>query len=89
MNIIYVSAPWCGPCKMMKPVFTKFVEDNSNRITAEMINADESPEVLEKYSVRNVPTFIFEQNGEVVEKVVGVISATKLEEIVSQYESKN
>ena len=89
MNIIYVSAPWCGPCKMMKPVFNKFVEENQSRFTSEIVDADSNRELMEKYNVRNIPTFIFEQNGEVVEKIVGVIPATKLEEIVAQYESKN
>lgn len=87
MNIIYVSAPWCGPCRMMKPVFNKFVEDNTGRFTSEIVNADEAPEIMSKYGVRNIPTFIFEQNGEVVEKLVGVLSADKLNEIVAQYES--
>jgi thioredoxin 1 len=87
MNIIYVSAPWCGPCKMMKPVFNKFVEDNPGRFTSEIVDADSNQELMQKYGVRNIPTFIFEKDGEVVEKMVGVISATKLEETVAQYES--
>jgi len=89
MNIIYVSAPWCGPCKMMKPIFNKFVESQGDKITSEIVNADENQELLAKYAVRNIPTFIFEQDGEVVEKIVGVISLIKLEEIVAKYESKN
>jgi thioredoxin 1 len=71
----------------MKPVFNKFVEDNPGRFTSEIVNADEAPEIMSKYGVRNIPTFIFEQNGEVVEKLVGVLSADKLNEIVAQYES--
>jgi len=71
----------------MKPVFNKFVEDNTGRFTSEIVNADEAPEIMSKYGVRNIPTFIFEQNGEVVEKLVGVLSADKLNEIVAQYES--
>jgi len=89
MNIIYISANWCGPCKMMKPIFNKFVEAQGDKITSEIVNADENQELLAKYAVRNIPTFIFEQDGEVVEKVVGVISLIKLEEIVAKYESKN
>jgi thioredoxin 1 len=73
----------------MKPVFNKFVEENQSRFTSEIVDADSNRELMEKYNVRNIPTFIFEQNGEVVEKIVGVIPATKLEEIVAQYESKN
>lgn len=87
INIIYISSSWCGPCRMMKPVFNKFVEDNPGRFTSEIVNADEAPEVMSKYGVRNIPTFIFEHNGEVVEKIVGVIPVTKLEETVAQYES--
>lgn len=89
MNIIYISSSWCGPCKMMKPIFNKFVEAQGDKITSEIVNADENQELLAKYAVRNIPTFIFEQDGEVVEKVVGVISLIKLEEIVAKYESKN
>lgn len=87
INIIYISCSWCGPCKMMKPIFNKFVEAQGDKITSEIVNADENQELLAKYAVRNIPTFIFEQNGEVVEKIVGVISATKLEETVAKYES--
>jgi thioredoxin 1 len=73
----------------MKPIFNKFVEAQGDKITSEIVNADENQELLAKYAVRNIPTFIFEQDGEVVEKVVGVISLIKLEEIVAKYESKN
>jgi thioredoxin 1 len=73
----------------MKPIFNKFVESQGDKITSEIVNADENQELLAKYAVRNIPTFIFEQDGEVVEKVVGVISLIKLEEIVAKYESKN
>jgi thioredoxin 1 len=89
MNVIYVSAPWCGPCKMMKPIFNKFVEAQGDKITSQIVNADENAELMAKYAIRNIPTFIFEQDGEVVEKVVGVVSLIKLEEIVAKYESKN
>ena len=89
INIIYISSSWCGPGRMMKPIFNKFVESQGDKITSEIVNADENQELLAKYAVRNIPTFIFEQDGEVVEKVVGVISLIKLEEIVAKYESKN
>jgi thioredoxin 1 len=89
MNIIYVSAPWCALCIKMKPIFNKFVESQGDKITSEIVNADENQELLQKYNVGNIPTVIFEQDGELVEKVVGVISLIKLEEIVAKYESKN
>jgi thioredoxin-like negative regulator of GroEL len=73
----------------MKPIFNKFVESQGDKITSEIVNADENQELLQKYNVGNIPTVIFEQDGELVEKVVGVISLIKLEEIVAKYESKN
>jgi len=87
MNIIYVTAPWCGPCKSMKPIFIKFAEELGDKITSQIVNVDEDREVLAKYAIKNVPTFIFEKDGEVVEKVVGIASPDKLRKIVAKYES--
>jgi len=87
MNIIYVTAPWCQPCKSMKTIFIKFVEEQGDKITSRIVNADEAVEVVVKYAINNVPTFIFEKDGEVVEKVVGIASLDRLRKIVAKYES--
>lgn len=63
---VKVSAPWCGPCKVLKPKFALL----ENAILAE-INVDEDSDFLLRFGVRNVPTTLVFKDGELKGKVVG------------------
>lgn len=89
MEILQFTADWCGPCKMMKPRIQDFATEMGDRINLSVINVDTNPELTEQYNVKNIPTFIFKQNDEVVERLVGAQPITKFKEIVTEYESKN
>ena len=77
-------AEWCGPCRMMKPVVEKLAEENTN-VKFEFINVDEDSESSAKYGVRSIPTFIFEKDGEIVEKKVGGISRQEFQDIINKH----
>ena len=49
------SAPWCGACKMLKPVLRKVEEAG---VTVEVINAEFSAELITQYNIKNLPTVI-------------------------------
>jgi thioredoxin 1 len=89
MEILQFTAEWCGTCKSMQPRMQEFASEMGDRIKLSVINVDTNPDLTDKYSVRNVPTFIFIQNEEVVERLVGAQPITKFKEIVTEYESKN
>ncbi|GAB4567433.1 MAG: hypothetical protein Fur0017_08200 [Anaerolineales bacterium] len=64
-------APWCGPCKMTKPILDKLGREYSESVEFLPINADNAQDVLEKYRVFGIPTVIAIQNGRVVARVTG------------------
>ena len=66
-KIIYFSAPWCAPCRMLGPVMDSIAE----QLPVEKINVDEDTELAAKYSIRNVPTLLFIKDGVVYNKLVG------------------
>ena len=72
-------AEWCGPCKMMAPLVEKMAEKYEGRMKIGKLNVEEAMAISEKYQVMNIPTFIFFDKGEVVEKYVGGMSAADLE----------
>lgn len=81
-KLIYVSAPWCGPCKMFGPIMDQVA---SSGVTIEKIDADSSPDILTKYGVRNIPTVIkVDASGNMVDKFTGVKNA---EEVMNFYNS--
>lgn len=67
-------ADWCGPCRMLKPTFTKLEEKLGDSVKFSYINVDEQQELAQQYGVRNIPLVVIEKNGEEVDRLVGVQS---------------
>jgi thioredoxin 1 len=89
MKLIQFTADWCGPCKMMKPKIEQLKEEMGDRMVLEVINVDENAAATEAYNVKNIPTFIFETNGEIVERLIGAQQVSTFKEVIEFYESKN
>ena len=64
-------APWCGPCKMMGPVFDKMSEEFEGRAVFAKVNVDNSQDLATKFGVQGIPTILVLKNGEEVTRVVG------------------
>ncbi|HOP64058.1 MAG TPA: thioredoxin [Spirochaetota bacterium] len=65
-------APWCGPCRMQTPILEKLA--SSGDISAQIfkVNTDENPDIAQKYGIVSIPTLILFENGQEVERYVGV-----------------
>ena len=77
-------ADWCGPCRMLKPTFTKLEEKFGSSVKFSYINVDESQEESQKYSVRNIPLVVIEKDGVEVQRVVGAQSELTYENILNK-----
>ena len=66
-QILYFSAEWCGPCKMIKPILIKL----QSQMTITFIDADASSDTCAKWNVRNVPTLLVVKNGVETGRLVG------------------
>lgn len=64
-------APWCGPCKMIKPVLEKLSKEYANKVDLWQINADDNQELLQELGIRGIPTLIVYRTGEEVLRSVG------------------
>ncbi|MGN0550380.1 MAG: thioredoxin [Acutalibacteraceae bacterium] len=56
-------ADWCGPCKMLAPVFEQLADEYSGDIKFVKINVDEESDLASKCGVMSIPTVIFYKNG--------------------------
>lgn len=81
--IVEMWAPWCGPCRMMKPVFEKVASSNDTDVQMFTMNIDENREVAMKYGVRSIPTIKVFDGGEVKETKVGVLAEQNIKELVT------
>ena len=71
ITIKHFTATWCQPCKHLTPVMDQLRGENP-AVGYQKIDIDTNQDVAQQYGVRAVPTIIFEKNGKVVERVIGV-----------------
>ena len=68
-KILYFSAAWCGPCKMLGPI----MESVASQINYQKIDVDSNQDMSIKYGVRNVPSLILvDETGEIKGRLVGI-----------------
>ena len=71
--VVDFSATWCGPCKMLEPVFKDASNELGDKAKFLKVDVDICGDVAQKYGISAVPTIIIFKDGEVMEKSVGFI----------------
>lgn len=82
IKVIYISATWCGPCKIFKPIVTQFFEEHAHHIESSILDADD--EMVQQLQVKSVPTILFFKDNKEVTRVSGVQSKNKLEQLLDE-----
>ena len=74
-------APWCGPCKMVKPIVEEIAGERDD-IKVGLINVDEQMELAKKFRVMSIPTLMIFKDGQMVKKTLGAMSKDELLEFL-------
>ena len=70
-------APWCGPCKMVKPLVEELAAQRDD-IKVGLINVDEEVELASEFRVISIPSLFVMKEGKVVNQAVGARSKQQL-----------
>ena len=65
-------AAWCGPCRMVGPIIDEVSTEYADKALVGKMDVDANQEFAAKYGVRNIPTVLVFQIGDVVGRQVGV-----------------
>lgn len=76
-------ADWCGPCKMLGPILDSLSEERSD-VKFVGVNADDAEDLIMKFGISNIPCLILFKDGEEVDRSIGFVMKSKLEEFISQ-----
>ena len=74
---------WCGPCKIMKPVFERVAQNNDTDVQMYTMDIDKNREFVSSLGIRSIPTIKIFDGGEVKDTKVGVIAEQSIKELVS------
>ena len=70
-------ATWCGPCKMLAPVFDTLSEELTDADFVK-VDIDQSLELAQKFGITTVPTMMIFKDGKVVDTLVGFMPKDNL-----------
>ena len=71
-------APWCGPCRMMAPVFEQMAKEMSPRVIFAKVNTEVEQGLAAKYGIRSIPTLAIFRSGREIERAAGAMDTRNL-----------
>jgi len=65
-------AAWCGPCRMLAPIVEELSGEYEGKAVIGKMDVDAHQKYAAQFGIRNIPTVLIFNNGELVERQVGV-----------------
>jgi len=78
-------AAWCGPCKMMAPIFVQAARQLQPGVRLAKINTEEEQELAARYGIMSIPTMVLFKNGQEQARISGAMDLQRLLAWVQQH----
>jgi putative thioredoxin len=66
-------APWCGPCRNLKPILEKLAREYGGRFVLAKLNTDEAPQISAALQIRSIPLVVLFVGGRPVDQFMGAL----------------
>ena len=77
-------ASWCGPCRMLAPVFEELSEKYEGKAEFVKVDVDENEEAAMKYKITSIPNVMAFKGGKAVASNLGFVPAAMLEQFIEK-----
>ena len=77
-------APWCGPCRVLKPILEKLASEYGARFKLAKVNSDENQEVAAAYGVRSIPDVVAFKDGKPISHFLGAIPESQVRAFIDE-----
>jgi len=78
-------AEWCGPCKMMSPIFHQVAHEMEPEFRFLSLDTEAEPQVAARYNIRGIPSLLVFKHGKVVAQRAGVVDGSTLKAWLRQH----
>ena len=80
-HVFYFTADWCNPCQRTKPIAEELKRDGL--IDFQFIDADSQIELVKKFEIKSIPTYILIEDGKEVKRMNGAKTRDQFLEFVA------
>jgi thioredoxin 2 len=78
-------AEWCGPCKMMAPVFAAAAREFEPKLRFAKIDTEAEAQLAARFGIRSIPTLILLRKGVEMARISGALPAHQLRQWIAQH----
>lgn len=71
-------APWCTPCKQLRPVLEKALKATKGKVKMVAMNIDEHPQIAGQLGIQSIPAVIAFSKGQPLDGFVGVLPESQI-----------
>jgi thiol-disulfide isomerase/thioredoxin len=68
-HVLYFTAEWCNPCQRTRPIAEELKRDGI--IDFIFVDADTEVDLLEKFGIKSIPTYILLEDGKESKRMNG------------------
>jgi thioredoxin 1 len=80
-HILYFTADWCNPCKKTRPIVEEINRETDTKF--QIIDVDSEIELVKRFEIRSVPTFIFLEDGKEIKRMTGAQTMVQLKDFIN------
>ena len=78
-------ATWCAPCRLIAPVVEQLAADYAGRVRVASVDTEQNQRTMVRLGVRSLPTLLFVRDGVVVDRIVGAVPRSRIEEKLREH----
>ncbi|WP_114417196.1 thioredoxin TrxC [Marinospirillum perlucidum] len=78
-------ASWCGPCKMMAPVFAEAAQEFQGTFRFAKVNTEDNQALAAQYGIRSIPTLAVFKGGKEIARQAGALQGSQLKSWLQQF----
>lgn len=78
-------APWCAPCRTLKPMLEKLVQEYGGRFVLAKIDTDQAPQISAALQIRSIPFVVLIANGRPVDQFMGALPEPQIRAFLDKH----
>jgi len=80
--VIDFYADWCGPCKMVAPIFKELAEEYDGKVLFYKINTQEEQELAGMFGIQSIPSILFVPTEDKPQMAVGALPKPDIKKVI-------